>query len=153
MNRIAGLEQRLAVQRRKVFFDCLNEKLEMNDKTEAIGWQIRLHEELGNRFCALLPSEVAQIRELMDTQLFAQQLHNGAYGLKQLSPLIEYTWQLLGMVCSFEMNAELRTSYARTVSAIEPGVASCVLVPIYLQAAHTQLDRIIDRARKLTSYR
>jgi hypothetical protein len=149
MNRRADLEQRLAVQMRKAFFDCLQDKLKMEDKTEAIGWLIRLHEELGNRFCAVLPSRAVQIREHMDNQLFAQQLHNGAYGSEQLGPLIEYTWQLLGIACAPDMDAEVRTSYARTASVLAPGAEFCVVVPLYLKEAHAQLDEIIDRVRKL----
>ena len=149
MDRLADFEQRLAGQMRKAFFDCLHDKLKMDDKTEAIGWLIRLHEELGNRFCAVLPSRAAHIREHMDNQLFAQQLRNGAFGSEQLGPLIEYTWQLLGTACAPNMDAEVRESHARTASVLTPGAEFCVVVPLYLKEAHAQLDEIIDRVRKL----
>ena len=146
---MADLRERLSIQMRRAFFDTLELKLEAKDKGEAIEWLITLHDELGKRFAAVLPSKKRDIDDRMDNELFAQLLKAGAYGSEQLGPLIEYTWALLRMACAPDMDAELREAYGQVAGALVPGAAFGKVVPLYLKHAHTQLDEIIRRIRDL----
>jgi len=146
---MADLRERLSIQMRRAFFDALELKLEAKDKGEAIEWLITLHDELGKRFAAVLPSKKPDIDDRMDNELFAQLLKAGAYGSEQLGPLIEYTWALLRMACAPDMDAELREAYGQVAGALVPGAAFGKVVPLYLKHAHTQLDEIIRRIRDL----
>lgn len=130
---------------RRAFFDAIEHALQAEDKSDAIEWLIRLHDELGQRFTAVLPSKARDITDRMDNELFAQQLRSGAYGSEQLGPLIEYTWALLRMACAPDMDRQVHDSYTTVASALVPGAAFSTIVPIYLEHAHSQLDEIILR--------
>tara|TARA_B100000700_G_C14424677_1_gene569739 strand:- start:33 stop:485 length:453 start_codon:yes stop_codon:yes gene_type:complete len=143
------LEGRLRVQLRRAFFDLLEDRLAAQDKQEAVLWLIRLHDELRQRFSAVLPSRAQDISERLDTQLFAQQIKAGAYGSEQLGPLIDYTWSLLRMACAPDMDDAVQKSYNEVASALVPGAAFSKVVPLYLKHAHGQLDEIIRRIEEL----
>lgn len=143
------LQQRLAVQMRRAFFDVMQSKLAAHDPTEAVEWLIRLHSELGQRFAAVLPSKAGEIRDHMDSELFAQQLRAGTYGSEQLGPLIEYTWALLRTACAPDMDAAVGKAYDAVASALVPGAPFSAVVPLYLNHAHAQLDEIIRRIKEL----
>jgi len=150
MSAQADLRERLSVQMRSAFFDALEVKLACDeDKGEAIEWLISLHDELGKRFGAVLPSKKRDIGDRMDNELFAQLLKAGAYGSEQLGPLIEYTWTLLRMACAPDMDVEIQDAYDQVAGALVPGAAFSTVVPLYLNHAHAQLDEIIHRIRKL----
>ena len=143
------LQERLATQMRRAFFDVMQAKLAAPDKTEAVDWLVRLHDELGRRFAAVLPSKAAEIREHMDNELFAQQLRAGTYGSEHLGPLIEYTWRLLRMACAPDMDAAVAKAYDAVASSLVPGAPFSAVVPLYLNHAHAQLDEIIRRIKEL----
>ena len=146
------LSERLAVQMKRAFFDVLSEKLaaeDVKDKLEAVEWLVKLHDELGKRFAAVLPSQRADITDRMDNVLFAQQLRAGTYGSEQLGPLIEYTWALLRMACAPDMDAEIQSAYNAVADSLQPGAAFSTVVPLYLKHAHGQLDEIIRRIEEL----
>ena len=151
MSAQADLRERLSIQMRRAFFDALEDKLTADDKSEAIEWLIALHDELGKRFTAVLPSQKLDIGDRMDNQMFAQLLKAGAYGSEQLGPLIEYTWALLRMACAPDMDAEIQDAYEQVAGALLPGAAFGTVVPLYLKHAHTQLDEIIRRIRDLNT--
>lgn len=142
------LQERLSVQMRRAFFDSLEEKLHQ-EPGEAIEWLVRLHDELGKRFAAVIPSFKSQIDDHMDNELFAQQLRAGAYGAEQLGPLIEYTWALLHTACAPNMDESVHKAYETVAASLVPGAAFSAVVPLYLKHAHAQLDEIIRRIREL----
>ena len=144
------LQERLSVQMRRAFFDCLEEKLHQKPG-EAVEWLVQLHDELGRRFAAVIPSYKSEIDDHMDNELFAQQLRAGAYGSEQLGPLIEYTWMLLHKACAPDMDASVRTAYETVAASLVPGVSFSAVVPLYLKHAHAQLDEIIRRIRELAT--
>lgn len=144
-----NLNERLSIQMRRAFFDCLEDKLGAEDKSEAIEWLIRLHDELGRRFAAVLPSQRVDIVDRLDNELFAQQLRGGVYGSEQLGPLIEYTWALLRMACAPDMDAEVHKAYGVVSASLVPGAAFSTVVPLYLRNAHEQLDEVIRRIQEL----
>lgn len=143
------LRERLSVQMRRAFFDSLQQKLEADDKSEAVDWLVRLHGELGQRFAAVLPSQKRDITDRLDNGLFGQQLRAGAYGSEQLGPLIEYTWALLRMACAPDMDQAVQAAYDEVAASLVPGAAFSTVVPLYLKCAHTQLDEVIRRIREL----
>ena len=147
----ADLQQRLSTQMRRAFFDTLEHKLKASDKSEAIEWLIRLHDELGKRFAAVLPSKKRDIMDRLDNELFAQQLRGGAYGSEQLGPLIEYTWALLRMACAPDMDCAVQAAYETVSASLVPGAAFSTVVPLYLKCAHTQLDEVIRRIREINT--
>jgi len=149
MSAQADLRERLAIQMRRAFFDTLELKLDADEKGEAIEWLISLHDELGKRFAAVLPSKKRDIDDRMDNELFAQLLRAGAYGSEQLGPLIEYTWALLRMACAPDMDVAIQDAYEQVSCALVPGAAFSTVVPLYLKHAHAQLDEVIYRIRKL----
>lgn len=140
---------RLRVQMRRAFFDVLQDTLAADDKTKATVWLIRLHDELGKRFSAVLPSKKRDIEDRLDNQLFAQQINAGTYGSEQLGPLIEYTWALLRMACAPDMDTKLQVAYENVAAALVPGAAFSDVVPLYLKEAHGQLDEIVRRIQAL----
>ena len=140
---------RLRVQMRKAFFDVLQDALAAEDNIKAVPWLIRLHDELGKRFCAVLPSKRRDIEDRIDNQLFAQQIGAGTYGSEQMGPLIEYTWALLRMACAPDMDAQVQEAYDNVAAALVPGAAFSDVVPLYLKEAHGQLDEIIRRIKQL----
>ena len=146
-----SLRERLAVQMRRAFFDCLEEKLAAGDKTEAVEWLIPLHKELGDRFVALLPSKETEIKEYIDNDLFAQQIRANAYGSDQLGPLINYTWSLLHQACAPDMDDDIKKAYATVSSSLVPGAAFHKVVPLFLDLAHTQIDMIVQRIQEIRS--
>jgi len=143
------LRERLSIQMRRAFFDSLENKLEADDKSEAIEWLVRLHGELGQRLAAVLPSKKRDIADRLDNELFGQQLRAGAYGSEQLGPLIEYTWALLRMACAPDMDADVQAAYDTVAASLVPGAAFSTVVPLYLRCAHAQLDEVIRRVREL----
>ena len=143
------MEPRLRVQMHRAFFDHLKSKLDAEDKSDAIAWLVRLHDELGKRFKAVLPSKRTQIDEHFDSTLFAQQLTARAYGYRELGPLVECTWGLLRMACAPDMDVQLQEAYTEVKAALVPGAAFSVTVPLYLRLAHGQLDEIIRRIEEL----
>ena len=143
------VNKRLQVQLRRAFFDSIKGRLAADDKSAAVEWLVRLHDELRMRFEAVLPSKKADISERLDTQLFAQQLRAGAYGSAEMGPLIDYTWSLLRMACAPDMDADVDKLYSEVASALVPGAAFSDVVPLYLSHAHALLDEIISRIRKL----
>jgi hypothetical protein len=145
-----SLRARLDVQMRKAFFDVLQHKL-VEEPVEAVEWLIRLHGELGERFVALLPSKARDIGDRMDNELFGQQLVAGSYGSAELGPLIHYTWALLRMACSPDMDSQLEDAYEEVAAALVPGAAFSSVVPLYLRVAHGQLDEITRRIAALNA--
>jgi len=143
------LNKRLSTQMVRALFDSLEDKLKAHDKSEAVEWLIRLHDELGKRFAAVLPSKRVDIADRLDNTLFAQQLRGGKYGSEQLGPLIEYTWALLRMACSPDMDAQVHDAYSVVSASMVPGAAFSTVVPLYLKNAHEQLDEIIRRINEL----
>ena len=146
---MTDLQERLATQMRLAFFACMREKLASDDKTEAIEWLIPLHQELGKRLAAVLPSKAREIHEHMDNELFAQQLRAGTFGSEQLGPLINYTWELLRMACAPDMDNDVKAAYETVCASLQPGAAFSDVVPLYLDHAHAQLDEIIKRIKEL----
>lgn len=147
------LKERLAIQMRRAFFDCLAEKLAKDDKQEAIEWLIPLHKELGDRFKALLPSKQEEISEYIDNELFAQQLRSNAYGSDQLGPLINFTWSLLRQACAPDMDDDVNQAYNIVSESLVPGAAFHTVVPLFLDCAHKQIDIIVARIHEINSQR
>ena len=141
------LEQRLSIQMRRAFFDSLQSKLLQDDKSAAIEWLVQLHDELGKRFAAVLPSMRGTILDHMDNQLFAQQLRAGTYGSEQLGPLIDYTWSLLRTACAPDMDDDVQSAYNQVAGSLKPGAAFSDVVPLFLDKAHGQLDDVIRRIK------
>lgn len=144
------LKRKADVQRivRTAFFDAIEEQID-KEPAQAVEWLARLHEELAQRFTAILPSKTRDITERLDTELFQQQLQAGAYGSEQMGPLIEYTWALLRMACAPDMDAALQEAYDEVAGALVPGAAFSTVVPLYLRHAHAQLDEITRRIIEL----
>ena len=104
------LRTHMQVIMRRVFFEQMETRM-ASAPQETVDWLVRLHQELADRFAAVLPSKTSEIRDHMDNELFAQQMRAGAYGSEELGPLIEYTWTLLRTACAPDMDAEVHASY------------------------------------------
>ena len=144
------VKRKADVQRivRTAFFDAIEQEID-KDPAKAVEWLVRLHEELAQRFIAVLPSKARDITDRLDTVLFEQQLKAGAYGSEQMGPLIEYTWALLRMACAPDMDADLQAAYDEVAAVLVPGAAFSAVVPLYLRNAHAQLDEITRRIMEL----
>ena len=142
------IQQRLQVQMRRAFFDTIENRMQ-TQPAKAIEWLVELHGEVRERFCAILPSKAAEVKERLDTELFAQQMRAGAYGSEQMGPLIEYTWTLLRTACAPDMDEAVQKAYTEVAGALVPGAQFSQVVPLYLRLVHTQLDEIIRRVREL----
>ena len=132
---------------RLAFFDSLEQTLR-DEPDRSVDWLVRLHEELGRRFTAIMPSKTRDIADRLDSELFKQQLSAGAYGSEQLGPLIEYTWALLRMACAPDMDVEVTAAYDQVAGALVPGAAFSTVVPLYLRHAHLLLDEIMHRIHR-----
>ena len=133
---------------RLAFFDTL-EKTVREEPDRSVEWLGRLHEELGMRFTAVLPSKARDIADRVDSELFVQQLRAGVYGSEQMGPLIEYTWELLRMACAPDMDVQVTAAYQEVASTLVPGAAFSTVVPVYLRHAHLLLDEIVHRINVL----
>ena len=142
------IQVRLKTQMRRAFFDSIEHRME-KQPAQAIEWLVGLHGEVCDRFCAILPSKASEVKERLDTELFAQQIRAGAYGSEQMGPLIEYTWTLLRMACAPDMDEAVQKAYTEVAGALVPGAQFSQVVPLYLRLVHTQLDEIIRRVREL----
>lgn len=149
MHAAHDLQERLAKQMRRAFFDQLELALEEHGNAKSVDWLIRLHAELGARFKAVLPSKHRDISDRFDNALFAQQLSSGAYGSEQLGPLIEYTWALLRMACAPDMDTAVQAAYNKVAASLVPGAAFSTVVPLYLKCAHEQVDEVVRRIGEL----
>jgi len=142
------MQERLRHQMRLAFFDTL-EKTVREEPDRSVEWLGRLHEELGMRFTAVLPSKARDIADRVDSELFVQQLRAGVYGSEQMGPLIEYTWELLRMACAPDMDVQVTAAYQEVASTLVPGAAFSTVVPVYLRHAHLLLDEIVHRINVL----
>lgn len=133
---------------RRAFFDAMSDLIEQEPE-KSVEWLVKLHGELRWRFEKLLPSKAQDIRERIDTELFARQMRAGTYGSEQMGPLIEYTWALLRMACAPDMDATLQQAYEEVAGALVPGAPFSKVVPLYLKHAHAQLDEIMRRIMEL----
>jgi len=148
MQRNTDMQERLRHQMRLAFFDTL-EKTVREEPDRSVEWLGRLHEELGMRFTAVLPSKARDIADRVDSELFVQQLRAGVYGSEQMGPLIEYTWELLRMACAPDMDVQVTAAYQEVASTLVPGAAFSTVVPVYLRHAHLLLDEIVHRINVL----
>jgi hypothetical protein len=142
------IQARLKVQMRRAFFDSIEHRME-KQPVQAIEWLVSLHGEVRDIFCAIIPSKAAEVKERLDTELFAQQMRAGTYGSEQMGPLIEYTWTLLRTACAPDMDEAVQKAYTEVAGALVPGAQFSQVVPLYLRLVHTQLDEIILRVREL----
>ena len=142
-------KERFAGIMRQAFFDSIEAELEKPDKSQAIDWVVRLHDELRQRLCALRPSRSDDISDHMDNQLFSQRLKANAFGAEHFTSLVEYTFETLKEIVSPDMDSDMEEKRREVLDGIKPGALFSKQVPLFLKHSHALLDESIRRIMEL----
>ena len=147
----ADFEVRFKAQMRRAFFDVMQRVMEdESKKDEAHEWLIRLHEELHDRLCALVPSRKDQYDEFMDNQLFAQMLRGGVFKTDELVSLITYVFEQLKASAAPDMDKDIDSRQAAVMALFKPGASFGSIVAPFLSHAHAILDETVRRVMELS---
>jgi len=148
-----AFEEQIRQQMRQAFFDVLEQKLA--SEPPDYEWVIKLYVEIRERIGSLTPNRQdfqAELKEQMDSDLFAQMLRNNAYDATQLHNLVHFVFGRIEFLEAPARNASTRALLATLDQELQkPGCKFSTFVPLFIRHAHTKLDEIEQDIRRIQS--
>jgi len=143
---IDGVKTQLTEQYKLAFADLLRENLE-SEKPDW-DWVTRLHAELRDRICNLIPNRVdihADIHDKMDSGIFYSMISHGAFDGANLQSLITFVFT---KIQELEAPAKITITGAKLQEILElfqsADATIATIVPAFIQAANERLDDVYN---------